>query len=92
MDKIRQSMEADKKAYCTDLKNALKVYANAPLVHGPMYRLFVDDLPKKIEKLEKEYDMAIKHIADVSVNAMGYLPKKYDKFKKPVVAKKGSDP
>ena len=40
---------------------------------------------KNLSKIEADYDRATKHITDVSCNALGYLPKKFETYQKSIV-------
>lgn len=49
-----------------------------------MFRMLVDDLCIKLGDLDSQYQKAIAHINDISITAMGYLPSKYEIYKKQI--------
>jgi hypothetical protein len=42
------------------------------------------DYSNGLDNIQKTYDDATKHIQDVSVNALGYLPTKFETYKKAI--------
>lgn len=80
-EKVKKATEAEKKAYATDFKKGLDTYAqNEHLT--PELKKILEEYSAKIEKMNTVYDTSCQHIQDVSCNALGFLPKKYEIHKK----------
>ena len=77
MTKIKEQLEADRKANCIDFSKNFKVFASGSgVVHTPRFKLIFDDFCIKIEGLEKSYNQAIQHIQDVPLNYLNTLQTK----------------
>ena len=83
MEKVKKALEVEKKAYCIEFKKGLTGYIENQHL-SPQFREIMKSFEKQMEMLEKSYDVAIAHINDVSINALGYLPKKFDVYKKTI--------
>ena len=51
---------------------------------SPQLQQTIKQYSAALDKMAAVYDTAGSHIADVSVNALGYLPKKYETYKKSI--------
>jgi ABC-type Zn uptake system ZnuABC Zn-binding protein ZnuA len=52
---------------------------------SPHLASIIKNFAKKIDNLEVAYDQATSHINEVSINALGYLPKRFESNKKLIV-------
>ena len=82
MDKVRQQLDLERKAYCETLAKQLLVYESNKSMHDPEFQKIITLLKNKIDALDGEYRKAINHIAEVPYSALGSLPKKYESCKK----------
>lgn len=57
-------------------------YAQAPVVHTKTYTSILNKFCKDVNNLDEAYNKCLTHLANVPCNAIGYLPKKYDMYKK----------
>ena len=83
MEKVKKTLDAEKKAYCIEFKKGVDTYAQNPFLPDN-FRHIVQDYSANLEKLGPVYDRVGTHITDVSCNALGYLPKKLETYKKSI--------
>eukprot|EP00347_Sterkiella_histriomuscorum_P000885 403374149 len=83
MEKMKKSIDNEKKAYCVELKKGIDQYGASPHF-SPNLQKIIQEYSTGLEKLAPVYDRATTHIQDVSCNALGYLPKKYETYKKSI--------
>ncbi len=81
IEKHKKSLEVEKKAYGADLKKVFDQYAENPHL-TPGLQTIIKDFSGQLEKQQQTYDLAGNHIQDVSCNALGFLPKKFENHKK----------
>jgi len=77
-------LEADRKTYCDEFKKTLVAYCVEESLTSPGYVSSIQGIVKKLDELNVHYLTAIKHIQDVSMPALGYLPKRMEALKKPI--------
>ncbi|CDW77392.1 UNKNOWN [Stylonychia lemnae] len=82
-EKMKKSLDVEKKAYCIELKKGVDQYAATPYL-TPGLSATIKEFSGKLEKNAPVYTRAMDHIQDVSCNALGYLPKKYEQYKKSI--------
>lgn len=80
-EKVKKAVEADKKAYCVELKKAVDVYIENPHL-TPEYQKILKEYSTGLDQLQKVYDESTKHIQDVACNSLGHLPTKLDNYYK----------
>ncbi len=83
LEKVKKAMEQEKKAYCVEMKRAVDTYAentNLPLGMTNIIKYYSTGL----DDIQKTYDDSTKHIQQVSCNALGYLPTKFETHKKAI--------
>ena len=83
MEKIKKSIDGEKKAICIDFKKGVDTYAENPQ-HTQKLKQVILNYSAGIAKLDNTFDLASTHIQDVSCNALGYLPKRYEIYKKTI--------
>ena len=89
MQKAKQQLESERKAYCVDFKKQLMLYADKKNeVHAQRYQALIDDFCMKLEIIDKAYETAIIHIDSVASNALTHLPTQLELHKKAI---KGAD-
>jgi hypothetical protein len=81
LEKVKKSIEQEKKTYSTDLKKGMDTYAENPNL-PPEFKKIISDYSANLEKIAPIYDTTCEHIQNVSCNALGFLPKKFDNHKK----------
>ena len=81
-EKVKKAMEAEKKAYCVDLKKSIDAYFLENPNLTPELKLILKDYSTGLDQLQKVYDESTKHIQDVACNALGHLPTKLDNYYK----------
>ncbi|TNV73631.1 hypothetical protein FGO68_gene337 [Halteria grandinella] len=80
-EKVKKAIELEKKTYSTDFKKGIDQYAEN--IHlPPEFKKILTEYSSSLEKIAPVYDTSCKHIQNVSCNALGFLPKKYDNHKK----------
>jgi hypothetical protein len=91
LEKVKKAVEAEKRAYCVDLKKAVDSYGeNTQLTPG--LAKVIKGYSTGLDNIQKVYDDSTKHIQDVSCNALGYLPTKFETHKKAIkLVEKGSE-
>jgi hypothetical protein len=82
-EKVKKAIEADKKVYSADLKKAVDTFAENQNL-APEFKKIVADYSVKLDRIQGVYDEATMHIQDVSCNALGFLPKKFENHKKTI--------
>jgi len=83
LEKVKKAVEGEKKAYCTELKKAVDSYAENPHLTPGLTKI-IKNYSVELDSIQKTYDESTKHIQDVSVNALGYLPTKFETHKKAI--------
>lgn len=81
IEKVKKAVKQDKKTYSTDFKKGLDQYAENPHL-TPEFKKILTEYSAGLEKLAPTYDIACEHIQNVSCNALGFLPKKYENHRK----------
>ena len=82
-EKAKKAMDTEKKAYCNDFKKAVDSYAVDPYL-SPGLAMIIKRYSQGLDKMSQTYETSMEHITDVPCNALGYLPKKYDNYKKSI--------
>ena len=81
IEKVKKAIEVEKKAYVTEFKKGVDQFAvNENLT--PALLQIIADYSAGLDKVGVTFDTAGQHIQDVSCNALGFLPKKYENHKK----------
>lgn len=92
VDKGRAQLEADRKVYCEQFKENLVMYIKDESLFPNRFVKTIQNLVVRLDDLNSHYNVAIKHIQDVSMPALGYLPKRMEALKKNIkVAKQSSN-
>ena len=82
VDKGRAQLEADRKVYCEQFKENLVLYIKDESLFPNRFVKTIQNLVVRLDDLNSHYNVAIKHIQDVSMPALGYLPKRMEALKK----------
>ena len=75
-------MEADRKVYCEQFKENLVLYIKDESLFPNRFVKTIQNLVVRLDELNTHYNVAIKHIQEVSMPALGYLPKRMEALKK----------
>ena len=81
IESFKKQMDAEKKAYSVDLKKAVEQYAQNDNL-TPQFKQVLADYGKGLDKVGAVHDTAGLHVQEVAVNALGFLPKKFENHKK----------
>ena len=84
VEKGRAQLESERKAYCETFKLHLIAYISDESIYAGTYLKTVQSVIKRLDELNGHYLQAIKHMQDVAMPALGYLPKRFETLKKSI--------
>ena len=84
VEKGRSQLESERKVYCEELKKHLIAYCADETIGTSSYITSIQSIVKKLDELNTHYMTAIKHMQEVSMPALGYLPKRFEQLKKSI--------
>ena len=84
VEKGRAQLEAERKTYCEQFKQHLVAYIADETIFTGTFIKNIQGIIKKLDELNGHYLQAIKHMQDVSMPALGYLPKRFETLKKSI--------
>ena len=84
VEKGRAQLDTERRAYCIEFKKNLQAYASDETIFTPTYLSTIMSIIKKLDELDQHYLLAIRHMQDVAMPGLGYLPKRFEALKKSI--------
>ena len=84
VEKGRAQLEGERKAYCEQFKMHLQAYIAEQNLFPGTYVKTIQGIVAKLDELNGHYLEAIKHMQDVAMPALGFLPKRFETLKRSI--------